>query len=88
MVHIKHCIISPYCQVGHFSSIGNNCTLRAGAAIIDKSTIGNNCFFNARSMVANKATLCDHVELLATSSLFKDITAPGRYAGTPARRIK
>lgn len=84
----KHCIISPYCQVGHFSSIGNNCTLRAGAAIIDKSTVGNNCFFNARSMVANKATLCDHVELLATSSLFKDIIVPGRYAGTPARRIK
>jgi UDP-3-O-[3-hydroxymyristoyl] glucosamine N-acyltransferase len=84
----KHCIISPYCQIGHFSLVGNNCTLRPGVAIIDKSTVGNNCFFNARSMVANKATVCDHVELLATSTLFKDITDAGRYAGTPARRIK
>lgn len=84
----KHCIISPYCQIGHFSMVGNNCTLRPGVSIIDKSTVGNNCFFYARSMVANKSILCDNVELMATSSLFKDVTVAGRYAGTPARRIK
>lgn len=84
----KHGIISPYCQIGHFSQIGNNCTLRPGVSIIDKSTVGNNCFFNARAMVANKSTLCDNVELMATSTVFKDITVAGRYVGTPARRIK
>lgn len=84
----RHCIINNFCQVGHFARLGVNCTLAPGTFIIGKSQVGNNCYFNARSMVNNKAIICDNVELMSSSALFKNVNVAGRYAGTPARLVK
>jgi hypothetical protein len=38
--------------------------------------------------VVNGAVLCDGVQLMGFSTITKDVVVPGKYAGTPARKIK
>jgi UDP-3-O-[3-hydroxymyristoyl] glucosamine N-acyltransferase len=83
----RHCIISPYSMLGHYSTIGRNCVLRPGVMITDKSTVGDNCVFNIQSTVTNHATVVDDVELMAFANVAKDITAPGQYIGSTARKF-
>ena len=83
----RHCIIGSYSLIGHYSTIGRNCQLRPGVMITGKSTVGNNCVFNNRSTVTNRATVVDDVELMAFANVVKDITEPGRYVGSSARRV-
>ena len=83
----RHCIISPYSMLGHYSTIGRNCVLRPGVMITDKSAVGNNCVFNIQSTVTNHATVVDDVELMAFANVTKDITVPGRYIGSTARKF-
>lgn len=83
----RHCIIGSYSQIGHYSTIGRNCVLRPGVMITDKSTVGNNCVFNIRSTVTNCATVVDDVELMAFANVAKDITVPGQYIGSTARKF-
>jgi len=83
----RHCIISPYSMLGHYSTIGRNCVLRPGVMITDKSTVGDNCVFNIRSTVTNRATIVDDVELMAFANVAKDIATPGRYIGSTARKF-
>jgi UDP-3-O-[3-hydroxymyristoyl] glucosamine N-acyltransferase len=83
----RHCIISPYSMLGHYSTIGRNCVLRPGVMITDKSTVGDNCVFNIRSTVTNRATIVDDVELMAFANVAKNIATPGRYIGSTARKF-
>lgn len=83
----RHCIIGPHNLIGHYSQLGNNCITRPGVTICDKSTVGNHCVFNFKSTVINKATVTDHVEVMALTNIVKNITRPGKYVGTLARRI-
>jgi UDP-3-O-[3-hydroxymyristoyl] glucosamine N-acyltransferase len=83
----RHCIISPYSMLGHYSTIGRNCVLRPGVMITDKSAVGNNCVFNIQSTVTNRATVVDDVELMAFANVAKDITVPGQYIGSTARKF-
>jgi UDP-3-O-[3-hydroxymyristoyl] glucosamine N-acyltransferase len=55
--------------------------------ITGKSTVGNNCVLNNRSTVTNRVTVVDDVELMAFANVVKDITEPGRYVGSSARRV-
>jgi UDP-3-O-[3-hydroxymyristoyl] glucosamine N-acyltransferase len=84
----KHCIISEYSLVGHYTKIEKGCILRPGVIVVDRSRIGNNCLLNTRSTVVNGAVLCDGVQLMGFSTITKDVVVPGKYAGTPARKIK
>jgi UDP-3-O-[3-hydroxymyristoyl] glucosamine N-acyltransferase len=83
----RHCIISFYSMLGHYSTIGRNCVLRPGVMITGKSTVGDNCVFNIRSTVTNHANIVDDVELMAFANVAKDITMPGQYIGSTARKF-
>jgi len=83
----RHCIISAYSMLGHYSTIGRNCVLRPGVMVTDKSTVGDNCVFNIRSTVTNHATVVDDVELMAFANVVKNITHPGQYIGSTARKF-
>jgi UDP-3-O-[3-hydroxymyristoyl] glucosamine N-acyltransferase len=83
----RHCIIGPYNLIGHYSQLGDNCVTRPGVTISDKSTVGDHCVFNIKSTVTNKVKIVDHVEVLGLTNVVKDITKPGRYVGSSARRI-
>ena len=84
----RHCIINHYTLIGHYTKIGHGCIIRPGVMIIGKSQIGNHCVLNARSTVVNNAVICDNVEVMGFSAVTKDLTSAGKYAGTPARKIK
>lgn len=81
------CLLENYCMISHYVKIGDNVHMHPGTMIAGKTTIGNNCVFNFRSTVLNGLTICDDVEIGACSTVTKDITIPGKYVGTPARRV-
>lgn len=83
----RHCIIGPYNLIGHYSQLGDNCVTRPGVTVSDKSIVGNHCVFNIKSTVTNKVKIVDYVEVLGLTNVVKDITKPGRYVGSSARRI-
>ena len=83
----RHCIMSAYSMLGHYSTIGRNCVLRPGVMITGKSTVGDNCVFNIRSTVINHVTVVDDVELMAFANVAKDIALPGQYIGSVARKF-
>jgi acetyltransferase-like isoleucine patch superfamily enzyme len=83
----KHCIIESYVVVGHHVSVKNNCHISLGSLIAGKTKIGKNCQFKMRSTTLPGLTICDHVELGAVSTFSKNISHPGQYVGTPARRV-
>lgn len=83
----NHCIVETYCLLSHYSTLGNNVHLHAGAMIAGRTQVGNNSIFNFRSSVLNALTLCDGIELGATSTITKNIEQPGKYVGTPARYV-
>jgi acetyltransferase-like isoleucine patch superfamily enzyme len=81
------CLIENYCMISHFVTVGNNVHMHPGTMIAGKTIIGNDCVFNFRSTVLNGLSICDGVEIGACSTVTKDINTPGRYVGTPARRV-
>ena len=83
----KFCILETHVMVAHHCVIGNNTQLHAGTMIAGRTQIGKNCTFNFKSAALNKLSICDNVEVGAISTLTKDVTVPGVYVGTPARRI-
>lgn len=83
----KHCIVETYCLISHYVEIGDNTQLHSGVMIAGKTTIGKNCMFNFKSTVLNALTIGDNIELGAMSCFTKNVEEPGKYVGTPARRI-
>lgn len=83
----RNSILETYCLLSHYSSIGDNCMLHSGTMIAGRSQLGDNVMMNFRSTVLNKINICDDVTVGAVSAVTKDITVPGNYAGTPARKV-
>ena len=83
----RHCIVETYCLISHHSSIGNGTHLHAGTIIAGKTSIGENCEFNLKSSVLNGLLVGNDIELGAMSCITKNIDRPGKYVGTPARRV-
>lgn len=81
------CIVESYCLISHHVIIGDNCQLHSGVMIAGRCDIGSHCMFNFRSTVLPKTEICSHVELGAVSTATKSILLPGRYVGSPCRRI-
>lgn len=82
-----HTVIESYSMVGHYTTVGDNVHASPGVMIAGKTTIGNECYFGLRSTVLNGLNLCTGVHVGAVSTISKDITIPGKYVGSPARRI-
>jgi UDP-3-O-[3-hydroxymyristoyl] glucosamine N-acyltransferase len=80
-------IIETYCLVSHHSILGNNVHLHSGVMIAGRVTIQDHCILNFRSTVLPKLDICENVEVGAASTVTKCITQPGKYVGTPCRRV-
>lgn len=83
----RHTIVGAYSLIGHYSVVGSGCVLRPGVMITGKSRIGNHCVMNLKSTVTNTVEIVDNVTIMALSAVTKNISRPGRYIGTPARRV-
>lgn len=84
----KHAHINLITTIGHDCIIGDYFTTAPGVQISGNETIGNKVYFGTRSCVKQKMTICDNVVIGMNSGVVKDITEPGVYVGTPARKIK
>jgi len=82
----EDCMIGPYCTVNHSAKLGKSCIMNTGAFVLGSSTIGDRCVLSARSTIIDKITICDDVMIGAGAIVTKDITEPGFYLGSPARR--
>lgn len=83
----NHCIIETYCLVSHYVKLGNNAHLHSGTMIAGRTEIGNNCMFNFKSSVLNALVLGNDIEVGAASTVTKSLDQPGRYVGSPARKV-
>ena len=73
-------ILDNQIHIAHNVKIGQ-CTAIAGATnIAGSATIGQYCRIGGASLIAGHITICDHVDLLASSSIRKSICAPGVYS--------
>jgi len=83
----RHCIVGSYSLIGHYSRLGDNCILRPGVMINGKSSVGNNCVINTRATVTNYSVVGNNIELMAFAGVTKNLTDPGKYIGSPARKV-
>ena len=80
------------CFIGHGVCFINDKFSKGGPAKGDKSLwkstkIGNNVSIGSNSTIL-PVSICENVVIGAGAVVTKDITAPGVYAGNPARKIK
>lgn len=80
-------IINTAAVLEHEVEIGSHCHIAVGAFLLGRCQIGNQCFIGAGSIIRDGVHLCDSVTVGANSYVAKDITEPGVYVGSPARRI-
>ena len=83
----KDCILAPYSMLSHSSTIGQGSIIHPGAMIAGSTNIGKYCLLGIRSTVIDKLEICDNVVVGAGSLVTKNITAPGNYVGSPARKV-
>jgi UDP-3-O-[3-hydroxymyristoyl] glucosamine N-acyltransferase len=80
-------IVGPYSMISHKVSIGNGTLIHPGTMIAGTASIGNNCTMGLRSTVLDQVLVCDNVSIAGGALVNKDITIPGCYVGSPARKI-
>ncbi len=68
------------------SVVGNFCTIAPSATILGDVTIGDRVLVGANATVRNLVTICDDVVVGAGAVVAGNITDPGIYVGTPARK--
>jgi sugar O-acyltransferase (sialic acid O-acetyltransferase NeuD family) len=75
-------IIEHEVTIGAFSHIAPN------VAISGRCHIGDQVFVGVGATIKNNVRICSNVIIGAGSTVIHDITEPGTYIGTPAKRIK
>jgi sugar O-acyltransferase (sialic acid O-acetyltransferase NeuD family) len=70
-------------------SIVRRHTLLSGTvSIAGRSDVGECCFLGIGTTVSNDIKICNNVITGASTTVVKNITEPGLYVGSPARKIK
>jgi UDP-3-O-[3-hydroxymyristoyl] glucosamine N-acyltransferase len=80
-------IMAPYSMCSHKAAIGRNTILHPRATVAGSSMVGKNCLLNLNATVIDNVSVCDDVYVGAASTATKNINTPGRYVGSPARRV-
>jgi UDP-3-O-[3-hydroxymyristoyl] glucosamine N-acyltransferase len=73
-------ILDNHVQIAHNAIIGDNCAMAAYAGVAGSTVLGKNCILAAGAHVVGHASLCDNVQLMAHTLIFKDINQPGSYS--------
>jgi sugar O-acyltransferase (sialic acid O-acetyltransferase NeuD family) len=93
-------VLSPYAELGDFNYI-NRCAsvshdtvlgsynhMGPGALVAGRCRVGSRNFLGAGSVVIDGITVGDDTILGAGATAVRDLTQPGTYIGTPARRME
>jgi sugar O-acyltransferase (sialic acid O-acetyltransferase NeuD family) len=84
----KHAHLNLITTIGHDCEIGDYFTTAPGVQISGNEKIGNRVYFGTRSCIKQKLSVCDDVSIGMNAGVVKNITEPGVYVGTPAKKIK
>ena len=80
-------ILNTACIIEHEASLGSHNHISVGSVICGRVSIGNECFIGAGSVIKNGVEICSEVILGANSLVIRNITEPGVYVGSPAKKI-
>ena len=83
----RDCLVGPYTLVGHRSTINDNCFIGPMAMIAGSVNMGSRCYTGIKTTIIDKITICNDVNFGAGSLVTKNITEPGKYVGSPARKV-
>lgn len=82
------CILNTNSTVDHDCRLGDNVHIAPGATVSGGVTIGSNTMVGAGATIIHGVTIGQDVMIGAGATVVSDITAPGVYIGSPARRIR
>ncbi|WP_394221931.1 NeuD/PglB/VioB family sugar acetyltransferase [Alteromonas gracilis] len=80
-------IVNTHAVIEHEAKIGSHTHVAVGAKVLGRTSIGQYCFIGAGAVIKEGIQICDNVTIGANSFVNKDITEPGVYVGSPARKI-
>ena len=84
----EHCIINTGAIIEHDNRIEDYVHISPGAALGGTVAVGQGTHVGIGAAVKNNIQICGGCLIGAGAVIVKDITEPGTYAGTPARKIK
>ena len=84
----KNTILNTASVIEHEVVIGQHCHIGPNATISGRTKIGDLVFVGVSATVIDSVNICSNTVIGAGATVTKDITVPGIYVGTPARRIK
>jgi sugar O-acyltransferase (sialic acid O-acetyltransferase NeuD family) len=74
-------IIEHECRVGDFTHVA------PGAILTGNVTVGDLCFIGANTVIKQGVSICANATIGMGAIVTKDITEPGIYIGSPARKL-
>jgi sugar O-acyltransferase (sialic acid O-acetyltransferase NeuD family) len=83
----KGVLMNTGASVGHDSLVGDYCTFLTNSIAAGHTTFGTCCEIGSGAFILQGKTIAANTTLAPLSSLLKDITEAGVYAGNPARRM-
>jgi sugar O-acyltransferase (sialic acid O-acetyltransferase NeuD family) len=84
----SHALLNRSCHIGHDCVIGDFFTSMPGSILSGDIVIDDIVYIGTNSCVREKIKICSNVTVGLLSSVVKNITEPGVYAGTPVKKIK
>jgi UDP-N-acetylbacillosamine N-acetyltransferase len=83
----RGCIINTGAIVDHESRIGDGCHISVNSTVAGRCDIGSGVFICAGATVIDGIRIAAGVVVGAGATVVNDLTEPGLYLGTPARRV-
>jgi sugar O-acyltransferase (sialic acid O-acetyltransferase NeuD family) len=84
----SHSILNRGNHIGHDCVIGNYFSAMPGSIVSGNVHIGNMVYLGANSSIIEKKYLVHSIKIGANSVVIRDITEPGTYVGTPAKKTE
>lgn len=81
------CILNTGSTVDHDCRLGDNVHIAPGVTLSGGVTIGDHCLIGAGATIIQGVRIDAGCLVGAGATVVKDLTTPGTYAGTPARRL-
>ena len=82
----RACIVNTNASVDHDCRLGENVHVAPGATVCGGVRIGAHCLVGAGATLVPGIDVCTGVLIGAGAVVVRDVTEPGTYVGTPARR--
>lgn len=82
-----HSVVNTGAIVEHDCLVGSNVFIGPGAIVCGEVTVGDDVFIGAGAIIRNGVTIASGVSVAMGAVVTDNLTAPGVYAGNPARRL-